>query len=103
MKNLKLTLAALTLASLSFGSFAADLVQSQPGDQQKVGVITVSGASDLTSLESSLAAKADQAGAKPSASSALAVTTSCTALQKSINNNVLSQQIACSFAHNARA
>ncbi|MGQ6013569.1 multiple stress resistance protein BhsA [Serratia sp. IR-2025] len=64
MKNLKLTLAALTLASLSFGSFAADLVQSQPGDQQKVGVITVSGASDLASLESSLAAKADQAGAK---------------------------------------
>ncbi|MEX0633208.1 DUF1471 domain-containing protein [Serratia ureilytica] len=62
MKNLKLTLAALTLASVSFGSFAADLVQNQPADQQKVGVITVSGASDLTSLESSLAA--DQAGAK---------------------------------------
>jgi len=64
MKSLKLTLAALTLASVSFGSFAADLVQYQPADQQKVGVITVSGASDLTSLESSLAAKADQAGAK---------------------------------------
>lgn len=64
MKNLKLTLAALTLAGVSFGSFAADLVQNQPADQQKVGVITVSGASDLTSLESSLAAKADQAGAK---------------------------------------
>ncbi|HGE8505810.1 TPA: DUF1471 domain-containing protein [Serratia marcescens] len=64
MKSLKLTLAALTLASVSFGSFAADLVTSQPADQQKVGVITVSGASDLTSLENSLAAKADQAGAK---------------------------------------
>ncbi|MCC4107564.1 multiple stress resistance protein BhsA [Serratia ureilytica] len=64
MKNLKLTLAALALTSASFGSFAADLVTSQPADQQKVGVITVSGASDLTSLENSLSAKADQAGAK---------------------------------------
>ena len=35
MKSLKLTLAALTLASVSFGSFAADLVTSQPADQQK--------------------------------------------------------------------
>jgi len=64
MKSLKMTLAALALASVSFGSFAADLVHNQPADQQESGVITVSGASDLSSLEASLAAKADAAGAK---------------------------------------
>jgi multiple stress resistance protein BhsA len=64
MKNLKMTLAALALASVSFGSFAADLVHNQPANQQESGVITVSGASDLSSLEASLAAKADAAGAK---------------------------------------
>ncbi|CAI2400223.1 multiple stress resistance protein BhsA [Serratia ficaria] len=64
MKKLKITLAAIALAGASFGSFAADLVNSQPQDQQKVGVISVSGASDITSLEAGLAAKADQAGAK---------------------------------------
>ncbi|CAI1569366.1 YdgH/BhsA/McbA-like domain containing protein [Serratia proteamaculans] len=64
MKNLKITLAAIALASASFGSFAADLVNSQPADQQKIGVVTVSGASDITSLEADLATKADAAGAK---------------------------------------
>lgn len=64
MKNLKIALAAIVLASASFGSFAADLVNSQPADQQKVGVVTVSGASDITTLEAGLAAKADAAGAK---------------------------------------
>ena len=64
MKNLKLTLAALTLASISFGSFAADVVQNHPAGQQKVRVITGSVAADLTSLESSLSANADQDGAK---------------------------------------
>jgi multiple stress resistance protein BhsA len=64
MKNLKITLEAIAIATASFGSFAADLVNSQPAGQQKVGVISVSGATDLTSLEASLAAKADQAGAK---------------------------------------
>ncbi|CAI1883624.1 multiple stress resistance protein BhsA [Serratia ficaria] len=64
MKNLKIALVAIALAGASFGSFAADLVNSQPQDQQKVGVISVSGASDITSLEAGLAAKADQAGAK---------------------------------------
>ncbi|NTX77735.1 DUF1471 domain-containing protein [Serratia proteamaculans] len=64
MKNLKITLAAIALASASFGSFAADLVHNQPADQQKLGVITVSGASDISSLEADLAAKADEAGAK---------------------------------------
>ncbi|CAI2786067.1 Multiple stress resistance protein BhsA precursor [Serratia grimesii] len=64
MKNLKMTLAALALASVSFGSFAAEQVHNQPANQQESGVITVSGASDLSSLEASLAAKADAAGAK---------------------------------------
>lgn len=64
MKNFKIMLTALTLASASFGSFAANLVNSQPANQQKSGVITVSGASDITSLEASLAAKANAAGAK---------------------------------------
>lgn len=64
MKNLKMTIAAIALASVSFGSFAADLVNAQPADLQKAGVVTVSGASDLTSLENKLAAKADEAGAK---------------------------------------
>ncbi len=64
MKNLKISLTAIVLASASFGSFAADLVNSQPADQQKVGVVTVSGASDITTLEAGLAAKADAAGAK---------------------------------------
>ncbi|WP_199635411.1 YdgH/BhsA/McbA-like domain containing protein [Serratia sp. PAMC26656] len=64
MKNLKMTLAAIALASVSFGSFAAELVNTQPAELQKTGVITVSGASDLTSLENKLAAKADEAGAK---------------------------------------
>jgi opacity protein-like surface antigen len=64
MKNLKIALAAIVLATVSSASFAADLVNAQPANQQKVGVINVSGASDLTTLESRLAAKADEAGAK---------------------------------------
>ncbi|RTG47063.1 multiple stress resistance protein BhsA [Serratia marcescens] len=64
MKNLKMTIAAIALASVSFGSFAAELVNAQPADLQKAGVVTVSGASDLSSLENKLAAKADAAGAK---------------------------------------
>lgn len=64
MKSLKMTIAAIALASVSFGSFAAELVNSQPADLQKSGVISVSGASDLTSLENRLAAKAEAAGAK---------------------------------------
>lgn len=64
MKNVKMTIAAIALASVSFGSFAANLVNSQPQNLQKVGVVNVSGAADLTSLENKLSAKADQAGAK---------------------------------------
>ncbi len=35
MKNLKMTIAAIALASVSFGSFAAELVNAQPADLQK--------------------------------------------------------------------
>lgn len=64
MKTIKMTLAAIALTSVSFAGFAADQVSAVPVQQQKVGVISVSGASDLSSLESLLSAKADQAGAK---------------------------------------
>jgi len=64
MKNFKLTLAAIALTTVSFTSFAADLVNSEPQQQEKIGVISASGASNLSSLEAKLAEKADQAGAK---------------------------------------
>ncbi|MNS87675.1 Multiple stress resistance protein BhsA precursor [compost metagenome] len=86
MKNLKITIAAIALATASFGSFAADLVNAQPADLQKAGVVTVSGASDLTSLENKLAAKADEAGAKSFQISQLPATTSCTVLRSSTIN-----------------
>lgn len=63
MKNVKMILAALALTSVSFASFAADNVSQEPVNQQQVGVVSATG-SNLTSLESQLAAKADAAGAK---------------------------------------
>ncbi len=62
MKNRTITLAALLLATVSFGSFAADIVGSQPSNQQAIGVVSASG-SNLSTLESRLSAKADAAGA----------------------------------------
>ncbi|AVJ16789.1 hypothetical protein CLM71_06420 [Serratia sp. MYb239] len=64
MKSLKMTIAAVALTTVSFGSFAAELVDSQPANMQKVGVVNASGATNLTSLENKLAAEADKAGAK---------------------------------------
>lgn len=64
MKTIKMTIAAIALASVSFTGFAADLVNSAPQQQQQVGVISAGGASNLSSLEAKLAAKAEQAGAK---------------------------------------
>ncbi|MEM6159393.1 YdgH/BhsA/McbA-like domain containing protein [Erwinia sp. P6884] len=64
MKNLKMTLAALALTSMSFTSVAAELVDSTPVDQQKAGVISATASSNLTSLEAQLAEKAEVAGAK---------------------------------------
>lgn len=64
MKTIKMTMAAIALTTVSFAGFAADLVSAEPAQQQQVGVISVSGASNLSALESKLSAKADQAGAK---------------------------------------
>jgi len=64
MKNVKYTIAAIALSTLSFGSFAADLVSSAPASQQQVGVISVNGGHDVSSIESQLAEKAAQSGAK---------------------------------------
>lgn len=54
MKNIKLAVAAVILGSLSFGSMAADLVSSAPDNQQKIGVISATGSTNLASLESQL-------------------------------------------------
>ncbi|GAA3595575.1 DUF1471 domain-containing protein [Gibbsiella greigii] len=64
MKNIKMALAAIALTTVSFGSFAAQLVTEQPANAQKIGVVTATGATDLTSLENQLSAQADKAGAK---------------------------------------
>ncbi|MGE9552061.1 multiple stress resistance protein BhsA [Erwinia amylovora] len=63
MKTIKMTLAAIALTSVSFAGFAADLVGTEPAQQEAIGVVSASG-SNLSSLESRLAAKADAAGAK---------------------------------------
>lgn len=63
MKNVKITLAALALATVSFSGFAAELVNQAPAGQQAIGVISATGSSNLSSLESQLSAKAQQAGA----------------------------------------
>jgi multiple stress resistance protein BhsA len=64
MKNIKLVIAAAVLSSLSFGSMAAELVTSAPADQQKLGVISATGSTNLASLEAQLSEKAQGAGAK---------------------------------------
>ncbi len=64
MKSIKLTLAAVALSSIAFGSIAAELVNEAPLNQQKVGVISASGSTNLSSLENQLAEKASAAGAK---------------------------------------
>ncbi|WP_410012389.1 multiple stress resistance protein BhsA [Sodalis sp. C49] len=64
MKNVKYAVAAIALSAISFGSFAADLVNSAPANQRQVGVISATGGSNLSSLESQLADKAAQSGAK---------------------------------------
>ncbi|KGT91627.1 membrane protein [Erwinia typographi] len=64
MKNIKLAVAAVMLSTLSFGSMAAELVTSAPDNQQKIGVISATGSTNLTSLESQLSEKAELAGAK---------------------------------------
>ncbi|ALV92222.1 MULTISPECIES: multiple stress resistance protein BhsA [Pantoea] len=64
MKSIKMTLAAVALSSIAFGSMAAELVNEAPLNQQQVGVISASGSTNLTSLENQLSEKANAAGAK---------------------------------------
>lgn len=64
MRNVKYAVAAIALSAISFGSFAASQVNSAPADQQQVGVISITGGHDISSVESQLADKAAQAGAK---------------------------------------
>ncbi|WP_145519987.1 multiple stress resistance protein BhsA [Yersinia mollaretii] len=65
MKNIKNFVAFIALSTLSFGSFAAEYVNSQDAAKlEQAGIITVSGATDLSSLKAQLAEKADAAGAK---------------------------------------
>ncbi|RTG43143.1 multiple stress resistance protein BhsA [Serratia marcescens] len=65
MKTIKTFAAAIALATVSFTTFAAEHVSAQDAAQfEKAGVIVASGATNLSSLKSQLAAKADAAGAK---------------------------------------
>ncbi|HGM5490967.1 TPA: YdgH/BhsA/McbA-like domain containing protein [Serratia fonticola] len=64
MKSIKIFATAVLLTSASFASIAADQVASQPtADAQKIGVVSVSGASNLSALEAELASKAAASGA----------------------------------------
>ncbi|QKJ87200.1 hypothetical protein PMPD1_2255 [Paramixta manurensis] len=64
MKSIKYAVAALVLSTVSFAGFAAQEVNFAPADQQKIGVISATGSTNLTSLENQLAEKAEAAGAK---------------------------------------
>lgn len=63
MKNVKTLIAAVILSSVSFASFAAVEVQATPAGQQKVGTITATAGTNLSSLEDQLAQKAEEMGA----------------------------------------
>lgn len=81
MKNLKMTIVAITIALISFGSFGAQLVNSPSAGQQKSGVIAVSGASDLTALENNWPQKRIKSAPNRSRSPQLPVIINCTAPQ----------------------
>ena len=64
MKSINMMVVAAVLSSLSFASVAAQQVSSTPLDQQKIGVISATGSTNLLSLEQQLSEKASDAGAK---------------------------------------
>ncbi|KOA68783.1 YdgH/BhsA/McbA-like domain containing protein [Pantoea sp. CFSAN033090] len=64
MKNINMMVVAAVLSGLSFASVAAQQVSSTPLDQQKTGVISATGSTNLLSLEQQLSEKASDAGAK---------------------------------------
>ncbi|MCC3701011.1 multiple stress resistance protein BhsA [Rouxiella badensis] len=63
MKNLTMIFAALALATGSFSTLAATEVTQAPAGSQKIGVVSATSSSDLSSLERNLNAKAEEAGA----------------------------------------
>lgn len=64
MKSFKIVATSLVLATLSFGSFAAEQVtRSQTENLDKIGTVSADSARSLSALESKLAAKADAQGA----------------------------------------
>lgn len=64
MKNIKFFATALLLTTASFASVAADQPANQPAaGAQKIGVVSVSGASNLSTLENELASKTAASGA----------------------------------------
>lgn len=64
MKNIKFFATYLLLTAASFASVAADQPSNRPAaDAQKIGVVSVIGASNLSELESELASKAAASGA----------------------------------------
>lgn len=64
MKNIKFFATALLLTTASFASVAAEQPANQPAaGAQKIGVVSVSGASNLSTLENELASKAAASGA----------------------------------------
>jgi len=64
MKSINMMVVAALLSGLSFASVAAQQVSSTPLDQQKIGVISATGSTNLTSLEQQLSEKASDVGAK---------------------------------------
>lgn len=64
MKSINMMVVAAVLSGLSFASVAAQQVSSTPLDQQKIGVISATGSTNLTSLEQQLSEKASDVGAK---------------------------------------
>lgn len=65
MKTIKYTAAALILSVFSFGAMAAvhSVTPAEAQNLQRTGMVAVTGASTLDSLEAKLAAKAEAAGA----------------------------------------
>lgn len=64
MKSISMMVVAALLGSLSFASVAAQQVTQSPLDQQKIGVISATGSTNLTSLEQQLSDRASDVGAK---------------------------------------
>ena len=63
MKSIKNLAVVLALSVTAFAASAADLSSAPTSDMQKMGVVSVSGATTLDGLEARVAAKAEQAGA----------------------------------------